>query len=117
MAVPYQTLTVSSELGKTHIIECGLADSLPLILLSGFGASSTMWVPMIEMLSQNHHLFALDTIGDQGKSILNRKLSAASEYVLWLEEVIRELKFEKIAIVGFSQGGWIALNFAVHAPE
>ncbi|HEU0295294.1 MAG TPA: alpha/beta hydrolase [Anaerolineales bacterium] len=115
--VPYQTLTVYSQLGKTHIIECGLAGSAPLIFLSGFGASSTMWVPMIERLSQAHHLFALDTIGDQGKSILNRKLRAASEYVLWLEEVMRELKFEKISIVGFSQGGWIAMNFAIHAPE
>lgn len=115
--VPYQTLTVSSELGRTHIIECGLAGSPPLILLSGFGASSTMWVPMIERLSQKHHIFALDTIGDQGQSILNRKLTAASDYVLWLKEIICEFKFEKITILGFSQGGWIALNFAVHAPE
>ncbi|MGG4035504.1 hypothetical protein ABEV74_17585, partial [Paenibacillus cisolokensis] len=46
--VPYESLYVDTEYGKTHVIASGPNTGEPLVLLNGFGFSATMWYPNIE---------------------------------------------------------------------
>lgn len=79
-----------------------------------------MWQPNLAALSQDYRTYALDTIGDLGKSILNhldvypRNGPAYSD---WLTDVFNEFGIEQADIIGSSMGGWIAMNHAIHAPE
>ena len=115
--VPYESRFISARFGKTHAILSGASDAPPLVLLHGFGVNATMWIPLVEDLSKRYRIIALDTIGDLGKSVPIVPLKQAADYNLWLQDVLHELNIDEVYLAGFSQGGWIALNFAIHEPK
>ena len=67
--VPYDSIDVKTRYGSTHVNVSGLGDGYPLVLLHGGGLSSTAWFTNIAQLSANHRVYAVDAIGDAGKSI------------------------------------------------
>jgi len=114
---PYESRRLPTRYGVTHLIACGPEDRPPLVLLHGFGVNATMWIPFLECLGQSNRVYALDTIGDLGKSVPSRPLEKITDFVDWLQDVLDGLGLERANLVGFSQGAWIALNYAVHCPE
>ena len=63
---------VATAYGTTHVIECGKAESLPLVLFHGVGDDSAlMWIYNAPELSKHFHLYAIDTLGGPGKSVPN----------------------------------------------
>jgi pimeloyl-ACP methyl ester carboxylesterase len=115
--VEYESRFVITRFGETHTLICGPQDAPPLVLLHGFGVNATMWIPLVETLSKSFRIYALDTIGDLGKSVPVIPLKQAGDYNLWLQDVYHELNINEGYLAGFSQGGWIALNFAIHGPK
>ena len=113
----FESRFVPTSFGSTHVIICGPENAEPLVLLHGFGVNVSMWIPMMATLSQSYRVHALDTIGDLGKSKLSRRLEKPDDYIVWLKDVIHELRIEPVNLVGFSHGGWIALNFAIHSGQ
>jgi pimeloyl-ACP methyl ester carboxylesterase len=114
--IPYESLDVVTGFGTTHINAAGPKDAPPLILLPGFGSNSTMWFPNVGELSKNHRVYAVDTIGQPGRSIPSHSL-LASNCNDWITEVLNELGIKKTAVAGISLGGWLSMNFAFHCPE
>jgi pimeloyl-ACP methyl ester carboxylesterase len=114
--VPHEALDVPTRFGLTHINACGSQDKPALVLLPGYGANSTMWFPNIAALSGQYRVYALDTIGQPGKSVPSRTLSADNSPD-WIVDVLDGLKLERPHMVGISLGGWLTLNFALHSPE
>ncbi len=114
--IPYETLDVPTSFGITHVNACGKKANPPMILLPGFGANSTMWFPNVAALSTHFRVFALDIIGQPGKSIPNQNLTA-SNCVDWIAEVMDGMGLEKAHLVGVSLGAWLALAFAIHKQE
>jgi pimeloyl-ACP methyl ester carboxylesterase len=114
--VPYEQVDVPTRLGNTHAIAAGSPANPPLVLLHGAGNSATMWYPVIARLSARYRVYALDTIGDGGKSVLSRPVRERSDYSGWLEDVLDGLKIEQAFVAGLSYGGWLALNLALCAP-
>ena len=41
----------------------------------------------------------------------------AADYVAWLTATLDGLHLDRVSLVGMSFGGWLALNYAVAAPE
>ncbi len=118
--VEYIERMVETRYGLSHVIESGAKDASPLVLIHAMGIGSTMWIPNIEALSQEYRVFAVDTIGDLNKSVLDsldNYPKKGSEYSLWLTDVFDALEIEKAGLVAASMGGWIALNHAVYASE
>jgi pimeloyl-ACP methyl ester carboxylesterase len=103
--------------GQIHIISCGPKDAFPLVLLHAGHASSTMWFPNIGELSKSHHVFAIDTIGEPGKSTPSRPYATRLDSAKWIESVLDELGILKTHVIGLSRGGWFALNLTLHAPQ
>ncbi|MGD9402954.1 MAG: alpha/beta fold hydrolase [bacterium] len=117
--VPYESLDLETSYGTTRVIASGPAEGQPLVLLHAMGLNATMWLPNVEALAVNHRVYALDTIGDLGKSRLydhEHYPRDGGEMAGWLTEVMDGLGVESAVLVGSSMGGWIALNAAVHAP-
>jgi pimeloyl-ACP methyl ester carboxylesterase len=99
---------------KTTYLLCGNGE--PVIFLHGAGAGAVTWYPSIHTISKNFQVLALDIVGygesDKPDAPYNR-----AYFSKWLKDFLKELKISKAHIVGLSQGGAIALQFAIDNPE
>lgn len=111
--VPHDSIDVKTSYGSTHINASGPGDGYPLVLLHGAGLSSTAWFANIAGLSANHRVYAVDMIGDAGKSIADFLLEKPQDYAEWLREVLDGLNIESCYLLGHSFGGWVALKMAL----
>lgn len=115
--VPYECLRVATQFGTTHVIASGPTAAPPLVLLHGIAISSTMWYPNIADLSRDFRTFAVDVMGDAGKSVPSHRPKNRAEHAQWLVDVFNELHIEQADVAGLSYGGFLTLNFALQAPD
>ncbi len=115
--VSYEEVEVPTQFGTTHLIACGPNSGKPLILLHGQDSSAISWIYNVAELSRAFRVYALDTIGDIGKSKPTHQPNSREEYAQWMLEVFDQLKIEKADLVGLSYGGFLATNFALAYPE
>jgi len=115
--VPYEQLDLSTRFGSTHLIASGPKDGPPLVLLHGQWASATTWSSAIAELSHDQRAYALDQIDDVGKSVPTCIPASRSDYAAWLVDVFDRLGLQQADIIGLSYGGFLAVNFALAAPD
>ena len=115
--VPYEAIDVKTKYGTTHINASGPADGYPLVLLHAAVLSSTVWFTNIAELSAKHRVYAVDVIGDAGKSVADRLMMKRTDYAQWLREVFDGLNIESCDLLGHSYGGWLTLNMALAYPD
>ena len=115
--VPCETLNIPTRHGNTFVIASGEKSSPPLVLLHGSNANSITWSnDVIEYIS-HYRVYAIDTLGEPGKSAPNRPKWDSLAYAEWLDDVFDYLNLEKVSLIGMSQSGWIALKFTTYKPE
>lgn len=112
--VPYESLYVDTEYGKTHVIASGPNTGEPLVLLNGFGFSATMWYPNIESLSSRYRVYAVDVIGEFNRSVTKIHFREKKTYADWLAALLDQLSIDQASFIGHSNGGWHVLNFTMH---
>jgi pimeloyl-ACP methyl ester carboxylesterase len=115
--VPYDTLNIPTRHGNTFVIASGEPSAPPLILLHGAGSNSAVWAGDVAEYAGQHRVYAVDLIGEPGKSAPNRPDWDGLAFALWLDDVFGALKLEKATLIGVSQGAWTALKFATYQPE
>ncbi|NUR31183.1 MAG: alpha/beta hydrolase [Catenulispora sp.] len=116
--VPVEALDVRSAYGTTRVHASGPSDGRPLVLLHGGGATSTVWYATVADLTRHHRVYAIDTIGDVGRTVNDGTPVTTTDHLMdWLDGVFTELRVDGAALAGHSYGGWIALAYALHAPE
>jgi len=115
--VPYEELDLPTRFGTTHIIVSGSIEAKPMILLHGQDSCAISWIYNIADLSQASRVYAVDTIGDIGKSKPIQLPNSREDYARWLLEIFDQLKLEKADLMGLSYGGFLAMNFALDYPE
>jgi pimeloyl-ACP methyl ester carboxylesterase len=115
--VPYRELMVPTRFGQTHLVVSGPAEAPPLVLLHATGTSATGWLCNVGQLSQQHQVFAVDIMGEAGKSQQTALLRDRDDCLDWLRDVLGALGLERIALAGWSFGGWTALGFAIAEPH
>jgi pimeloyl-ACP methyl ester carboxylesterase len=87
------------------------------VLLHGYMATLTMWAPNIADFSEQYRVYALDVMGQPGKSIPGEPIRTAADYVEWLNATFDALELGPILLVGMSYGGWLALTYASARPQ
>lgn len=115
--VPVDSFDVSTCFGTTHCHVCGPENGPPLVLLPGQAISATMWYPNIAALSRIYRVYALDILGDVGKSVRTRPLTTPADFGHWLIEVFDQLGLDQAHVAGLSYGGFLAIRLAIFAPE
>ena len=88
----------------------------PLVLLHGNGESSAYFEYQMEAFSKEYHVFALDTRG-HGQTPRGQAPFTLSQFAEDLSGFMQEHGIEKAHLLGFSDGGNIALLFALRNPE
>ena len=87
----------------------------PVVLLHGALAAGITWYPVIGPLSALFRVIAPDIVG-YGQSDKPTGRYDRSYYCAWLAAFLDALGVEKAHVVGHSQGGAIALQFALEHP-
>jgi pimeloyl-ACP methyl ester carboxylesterase len=117
---PYETRYVDTSYGKVHVIISGLENAPPVLLLNAGQMAGWSWITNAGALNENYRTYAIDTIGEPGKSELSDINHYPKNGAAWsdlLVEITDELGVEKAFVVGASNGGFMALNYAIHYPE
>ncbi|MBQ8830776.1 MAG: alpha/beta hydrolase [Oscillospiraceae bacterium] len=99
---------------QLHYTEKGTGT--PLILLHGNGEDSSYFVHQIEYFSASYRVIAVDTRG-HGASPRGDAPFSIPQFAEDLKSFMDRLNIEKAHILGFSDGGNIALTFALKYPE
>lgn len=86
------------------------------ILLHGNGENSDYFCNQIEVFSKKYHVIALDTRG-HGKTPRGEKPFTIRQFAEDLLGFMDEKKIDRAHILGFSDGGNIAMVFAMEHPE
>ncbi|MGW2643771.1 alpha/beta fold hydrolase [Streptomyces sp. NPDC001393] len=115
-----EALTVATPFGDTRVNTCGPRDAPPLLLLpGGGGATSLSWYAQVAELARVRRVHAVDVIGAPGLSVPagDRHPRAVADLTLWLDAVLDGLGVTSADLGGHSYGGWIALHYALRAPD
>ena len=99
---------------KLSYVEKGQGE--PLILLHGNGEDCGYFEHQIEAFSSRYHVYALDTRG-HGKTPRGARPFTIRQFAQDLLEFMEEHRIGKAHLLGFSDGGNIAMVFAVRYPD
>ena len=99
---------------QLHYIEKG--EGKPLVLLHGNGQSLNYFQNQIETFSKSYRVFAVDTRG-HGRSPRGTAPFTMQQFSEDLRAFFEEHDLQKVHLLGFSDGGNIALTFALRYPE
>ena len=97
-----------------HYIEKG--EGFPLILLHGNGEDVSYFVHQMEPFAKHFHVIALDTRG-HGQTPRGKAPFTIRQFAEDLLGFMDQQRIEKAHILGFSDGGNIAMVFAMAHPE
>ena len=99
---------------QLHYIEQGQGQ--PLILLHGNGENSGYFEHQIDCFSKHYRVITIDTRG-HGQSPRGEKPFTIKQFAEDLYDFMDEKGIKKTFLLGFSDGGNIALTFALKHPE
>ena len=84
---------------------------IPIVLIHGVGLTHEIWQPQLDYF-KDYTTLSYDILG-HGKTPLNIKNISFDDFSEQLLNLINELKFDKVHLIGFSIGSLIARNFAM----
>ena len=116
-SVASETVEVDGRFGLTHIRVSGPVDGPPLVLLHAYSFTLAMWAANVADLSRIYRTYAVDVMGQPGRSVPARPIASRADYAEWLTSVLDGLHLERVWMVGMSFGGWLTLSYAMAAPE
>jgi pimeloyl-ACP methyl ester carboxylesterase len=116
-SVQTEEIDIQTKFGKTHIISFGNPKGKPLVLLHWFYSNSTEWRYMAPFLKEGYRLYAVDIIGDMGKSYAYNPPKSEKEVSQWFNQLLDSLSLNKVSICGHSNGGFQAMLIAQQNPD
>jgi pimeloyl-ACP methyl ester carboxylesterase len=117
--VPYESVYLDTSYGQVHVIVSGPEDAPPMLLLHASGVAGWSWTYNVEELSQHYRTYAIDLIGDAGRSEydnLDNRMEDGQDQAELYTEITDQLGVDKAYVVGASEGGFVGSNYALYAP-
>lgn len=114
---PARQMTLPTRHGNTFCLAWGDESKPSLVLLHGAASNSAVWQGAANLFGQHFHVYAVDLIGEAGRSAPNRPAWDGPAFEEWMEDVFNALSLHKAILAGVSQGGWTALKFATNHPQ
>ena len=117
---PFESRFVDTSYGKIHVIISGPEDGPAVLLLNAGQMAGWSWMTNAGALNEQYRTYAIDTIGEPGRSELKdirRFPQNGKDLSELLLEITDALGIEKSCVVGASNGGFMAANYAIYHPE
>lgn len=86
----------------------------PVVLLSAFNTAGLY--PHVAALAEGGPVYGIDMPGEANPSVPRARMTPPENCAAWLDELLGKLSDRPAHLVGFSYGGWIAMNQAIRAP-
>jgi pimeloyl-ACP methyl ester carboxylesterase len=86
----------------------------PVVLLSAFNTAGLY--PHVAALAEGGPVYGIDMPGEANPSVPRALMTPPENCAAWLDELLGKLSDRPAHLVGFSYGGWIAMNQAIRAP-
>lgn len=113
------TITIEShtaQVGELHLHYLRAGQGSPVVLLHGWPQDAHHWRTIIPALAARHTVIAPDQRGAGGSSIpvgpYDKRTLAAD-----IRALVRQLGFERVALVGYDHGGGTAYAYAAQHPD
>jgi len=100
--------------GPVNVVELG--EGPPILFIHGLGGCWQNWLEQLPVFAARHRVVAVDLPGF-GHSPMPSERITIPGYVTDMEELLEELGFAQVAVVGNSMGGLIAAELALAAPS
>lgn len=114
---PSERLAIPTRQGETFVLVCGPKDAPPLLVFHGAQANAARWMREAPTWSRHFRVHLVDVIGDAGLSAPSRPPLDSEAHALWLDDLLAGLGLDRVALVGESLGGWLAIDYATRRPE
>jgi pimeloyl-ACP methyl ester carboxylesterase len=114
--VPHKSLFVQTSFGSTHVIKTGTETGPSLILLHPYHSNSALWMENAAALSRDTRVYAIDILGDAGKSEPEANLPFGFDRP-WLLQIMDSLFIDRTDIVAMGGACQMALNLASYVPD
>jgi pimeloyl-ACP methyl ester carboxylesterase len=114
--IPFEEVSVVTDYGDTHVTVSGKERGQPLVLLHCALMTSAIWSPIVRDLSARFRTYAVDVMGDFGRTVPKNPPKNDIEFADWLRQTLDGLGLGEIHLLGWSFGGFMAANFAVQDP-
>jgi pyruvate dehydrogenase E2 component (dihydrolipoamide acetyltransferase) len=101
---------------RLRYLALGDGDSVPVLLLHGFGADLNTWMFTQPALAEGRQVIALDLPGHGGSAKQLDRVDAERLAAI-VDATLNALGIERLHLVGHSMGGGIAISFASGQPE
>ncbi|MEC9326164.1 MAG: alpha/beta hydrolase [Actinomycetota bacterium] len=114
MPNPQQVLDIRTSFGVVRVYRfAGARRGAPLFLLPGARSGTPVWANNMPSLLAHRSVYAVDLLGEPGRSIQSRPIVDAHDQAAWLHEVLEQLPDTEVNLLGLSLGGWSATNLAL----
>jgi pimeloyl-ACP methyl ester carboxylesterase len=101
---------------RIHYYEGG--SGAPVVLLHGLGSRAEDWANLMPQLKQaGFHVYAIDLLGYGRSARPANATYSIPEEAQYVEEFIAQRRLDKVNLVGWSMGGWVAMRIALDKPE
>ena len=91
-------------------------DPTPLVLLHGNGGNSSAFFYVVDHFTKNRRVITVDTRG-HGRTPKGTAPFTLAQFAEDLHEFLDIMKLKKVILIGYSDGGNIAMLFALKYPE
>ncbi|MFD5247425.1 alpha/beta fold hydrolase [Amycolatopsis sp. NPDC058340] len=108
---------IQTAFGVARVYRFGSPGGTPIVLLPGRAGTAVMWEPNLAALLRHGEVYAVDLIGEPGRSEQTVPIRDGVDQAAWLSTVLAELDLPTVHLIGYSFGGWLAANLAVRVPE
>jgi pimeloyl-ACP methyl ester carboxylesterase len=100
---------------RIHYYEGG--SGAPVVLVHGLGSRAEDWANLMQQLKQaGFHVYVIDLLG-YGRSARPADASySIPEEAQYVEEFLAQRGLQKVNLVGWSMGGWVAMRVALDQP-
>lgn len=121
LPVAVDSLVVPTRFGNAHVITAGDHDPTSqrpaVVALAGTNFPALAWGSLLPLASRGCRVFAVDLIGQPGRSTGPRLQTSGADYVDWVDDVLDGLDLPAASLVGHSLGGHVALRFTAARPR
>ena len=116
-SLEYESLTVGTRFGDTHVLVIGPENAPPVVFLPGGNFLNPTCLKWFLPLAEAHRIYAPDIVGQPGRSAQERPSPKGDDHAWWMEDVLDGLGLKRIPLVGLSYGAGVAIRTMGYAPE
>lgn len=108
--ISYESISVPTQYGNTHVIVTGNPENPPIVLVHGSNGCAPIALETYQNLHKKYRVYAVDVLAQPNRSAETRLSMKDDSYGQWMNEILAYLQLDSVLMAGFSFGGLVILK-------